>query len=64
MNGLQVFKYQDREVRTLELNGEPWFVLKDVCGILSIGNVSDVCARLDADERESVKSIPLGDNKT
>lgn len=51
MNGLQVFKYQDREVRTLELNGEPWFVLKDVCGILSIGNVSDVCARLDADEK-------------
>lgn len=51
MNGLQVFKYQDREVRTLELNGEPWFVLKDVCGILSIGNVSDVCAHLDADEK-------------
>ena len=51
MNGLQVFKYQDREVRTLELNGEPWFVLKDVCGILSIGNVSDVCTRLDADEK-------------
>lgn len=51
MNDLQIFKYQDSEVRTVELNGEPWFVLKDVCGILSIGNVSDVYTRLDADEK-------------
>lgn len=32
MNDLQIFKYQDSEVRTVEMNGEPWFVLKDVCG--------------------------------
>lgn len=51
MNDLQIFKYQDSEVRTVELNGEPWFVLKDVCEILSIGNVSDVYTRLDADEK-------------
>ena len=51
MNDLQIFKYQDSEVRTVEMNGEPWFVLKDVCGILSIGNVSDVYTRLDADEK-------------
>ena len=51
MNDLQIFKYHDSEVRTVELNGEPWFVLKDVCGILSIGNVSDVYTRLDADEK-------------
>ena len=35
----------------LEKDGEPWFVLKDVCGILSIGNVADVYARLDTDEK-------------
>lgn len=32
-------------------SGEPWFVLKDVCKVLSIGNVSDVFKRLDADEK-------------
>ena len=36
MNGLQVFNYQDRKVRTVEIDGEPWFVAKDVCDILDI----------------------------
>ena len=30
MNELQVFRYQDNEVRAVEGIGEPWFVLKDV----------------------------------
>lgn len=51
MNELQVFTYSGNEVRTVKKNGEPWFVLKDVCAILSIGNVADVCARLDTDEK-------------
>ena len=51
MNDLQIFKYQDSEVRTVELNGEPWFVLKDVCGVLGLGTVSKVADRLDADEK-------------
>ena len=51
MNELQVFTYSGNEVRTVQKNGEPWFVLKDVCAILSIGNVADVCARLDTDEK-------------
>ena len=51
MNDLQIFKYQDSEVRTVEMNGEPWFVLKDVCGVLGLGTVSKVAHRLDADEK-------------
>ena len=51
MNDLQIFKYQDSEVRTVEMNGEPWFVLKDVCGVLGLGTVSNVADRLDADEK-------------
>ena len=50
-NEIQVFNYNDREVRTVQKDGEPWFVLKDVCAILGIGNVADVYARLDADEK-------------
>lgn len=50
MNDLQIFKYQNREVRTVELNGEPWFVLKDVCGVLGISHITDTAKRMDEDE--------------
>lgn len=51
MNDLQIFSYQSHEVRKVEVNGEPWFVLKDVCSILNINNQSDVYNRLDDDEK-------------
>lgn len=34
----------------MDLNGEPWFVLKDVCNTLNISNQRDVQERLDPDE--------------
>ena len=51
MAEIQIFNYQNREVRTVELNGEPWFVLKDVCEVLGIGNSRMVADRLDEDEK-------------
>lgn len=51
MTQMQSFHYNGAEVRTVERGGEPWFVLKDVCGVLSIGNAADVYARLDEDEK-------------
>lgn len=51
MNKLQIFNYNNNAVRTIEKDGEPWFVLKDVCNVLSIGNAADVYNRLDADEK-------------
>lgn len=50
MNDLQVFKYQDSEVRTIEMNGEPWFVLKDVCKVLRLTDTGRTAERLDSDE--------------
>ena len=50
MADIQVFTYQRSEVRTVELNGEPWFVLKDVCEVLGIANHKMTAQRLDADE--------------
>lgn len=32
------------------MNGEPWFVLKDVCKVLEISNHKMTAQRLDADE--------------
>lgn len=42
------------QVRTIERNGEPWFVAADVCIALEIGNPTDAMRRLDADERTLV----------
>ena len=51
MNKLQVFSFEGKEVRTIQKNGEPWWVLKDICDVLEIGNSRDVTARLDEDEK-------------
>lgn len=53
MNSIQIFNYQNNEVRTVELNGEPWFVLKDVCEVLGMdtAQLKKVADRLDADEK-------------
>ena len=40
MNELTVFNYESSEVRTLEIEGEPWFVGKDVAEILGYSNPS------------------------
>ena len=50
MNDLQIFKYQDKQIRTVERNGEPWWVLKDVCEVLEINNHKMTAQRLDVDE--------------
>lgn len=52
MNEIKVFTYHQKlNVRTVMKDGEPWFVLKDVCEALDITNPSVVAARLDPDER-------------
>ena len=58
MNALQTFTYQQSTVRTVERDGEPWFVLKDVCAVVGIGSAHKVADRLDEDERNQ---IPLTD---
>lgn len=60
MNELQTFVYGDKNVRTVEMNGEPWFVLKDVCEVLGISNHKMAAQRLEDDERGSVRVTTLG----
>ena len=62
MNELQVFNYQSNEVRTVIQNGDPWFVLKDVCAVLGLAKPSNVATRLDEDERGAcLMGTPSGD---
>lgn len=58
MNALQrVFEYQGQQVRTIIRSGEPWWVLKDVCDILSLGSPHKVAERLDEDDRNQIPLI-------
>lgn len=47
---LSVFTYQSQPVRTVSIDGEPWFVLKDVCEALGISDHKSVPRRLEEDE--------------
>ncbi|OMF21872.1 BRO family protein [Paenibacillus sp. FSL H8-0259] len=50
----KVFTYESAEVRTVTVKGEPWFVAKDVCAVLDVGNPSQALTRLDDDERNTI----------
>ncbi|MHB1652363.1 MAG: phage antirepressor [Desulfitobacteriaceae bacterium] len=54
MNNLQVFSYEGKEIRTIQRNGEPWWVLKDVCDVLDLSNPSMIADRLEEGERQKV----------
>ena len=54
INELQVFSYEGSEIRTVQLGGEPWWVLKDICDVLELSNPSVIADRLDEDEKAKV----------
>ena len=50
MNELQIFNSEEfGEIRTVTIDGEPWFCLADICRALELGNVSQVKTRLNQD---------------
>lgn len=51
MANIQVFEHQNSKVRTVDMDGEAWFVLKDVCAVLGISNNRMAADRLDDDEK-------------
>ena len=55
MNALQVFSYENNEVRITEQNGDIWFVAKDVCDILGLSNVTEALKPLDDDEKMTLR---------
>lgn len=70
MNELMTHVFENEEfgqVRTIMLEGEPWFVSADVCRALQIKNPSDAVERLDADEKNTLvlnEGIPGNPNVT
>ncbi|QEH44927.1 BRO family protein [Aggregatibacter actinomycetemcomitans] len=55
---LSTFNFESKSIRTLAINGEPWFVAKDLCGVLHLSNPSMAIANLDDDEKQSFNASP------
>lgn len=62
MNDVQLFCFESNKVRTLIINGEPWFVGKDIADILGYQNGSrDINRHVDEDDR--VKTMVFDGNQ-
>lgn len=48
------FSYTGKQVRTRTINGTIWFIARDVCDVLDIGNLSMAMQGLDEDEKQQV----------
>lgn len=62
-NKIQVWNYEGTEVRTVQIDGEPWFVLADICRELEISNSRMVSERLESDELMSAKLTSGGQRR-
>ena|SRR5690554_5865545 len=58
---IQVFENTELgRIRAIEIDGEPWFVAKDVCDILGMTNSRKALARLDEEDKGVTNSYTLG----
>ena len=54
MNSLSVFEFESNQIRVVLVDNEPWFVAKDLCLVLELGNVSQSMSRLDEEEKNTI----------
>lgn len=47
---VEIFRYADQQVRTVLVEGDPWFSARDVCDVLDIAQVGPALQSLDEDE--------------
>ena len=60
MNEITSWNYESSEIRTIQKDGEPWFVLADVCKVLELSSPHKVAERLDGDEKGRNQIPTLG----
>lgn len=64
MNDLQLFKFENKRLRALLINGEPWFVGSDVAKTLGYSNSRDALARhVDEDDKLTERFVLSGQNR-
>ena len=66
-NQIQLFNFEDQQVRTLRIDGESYFVGKDVAEILGYSNTRDALRKhVDREDKKSeiVKASQMSQNAT
>lgn len=62
-NALTPFAFEDALVRIhLDEAGQPWFVARDVCAVLELGNSREAIRNLDDDEKADVRITDISSN--
>ena len=55
MNEMNFFNFEDKEVRAQAINGEPWFVGKDVADVLGYKNSNDALQKhVDVEDKDAI----------
>lgn len=61
---IQLFKFEGKEVRTLKIDGEPWFVGKDLAKILGYASTANAIAKhVDDEDKGVTKMMTPGGNQ-
>ena len=61
MNEIQIFNNEEfGDIRTVEINGEPWFVTSDIAKALGYRMASNLSRRIDDDDKGMQKVSTLG----
>lgn len=64
MNEIQLFNFENHEVRSLLINSEPWFVGKDVAKILGYKDTSDALKKhVDEEDKLTRRFADSGQNR-
>ncbi|MCR0868719.1 ORF6C domain-containing protein [Staphylococcus aureus] len=64
MQDLQTFNFEELSVRTLEVDGEPYFIGKDVADILGYANGRDALSKhVDAEDKLTSQIATAGQNR-
>lgn len=64
MNGLDIFRYSGADIRTVVIDGEPWFVVPDVCQFFGVSNRNRVMQEIDADDKGGTQIDTPGGRQT
>lgn len=64
MNTPQIFNFEQNEVRTILVNDEPYFVGKDVAGVLGYSNTKDALSRhVDSEDKTGSRITTSGQSR-
>lgn len=55
MSNILPFNFEQQAVRVVTREGQPWFVLADLCEVLEIANVGNAAARLKDTEKDNIR---------